>query len=135
MKKNSVLWVVQGVVAVLFLFAGGAKEVMSPADMQQGSVVLPVWFLRGVGVCEMLGGLGLILPMTFGIKPQLTVVSAICLSIIMVGAVVVSAIGLGIATAILPFVVFWLLLWVAWGRFGAYRTRPYRYRSPESGTA
>jgi DoxX-like family len=118
-RKNVVLWVIQGLLAALFLFAGGAKEVMSAADMQQGPVVLPMWFLRGLGVCEMLGALGLILPGALNIKPQLTVVSAVCLSIIMVGAVVISAYGMGLATAIVPFVVLLLLIWVAWGRSNA----------------
>src|SRR5712691_1282080 len=51
---NVALWIIQGLLAALFLFAGGAKLVMS-ADQMAGPVALPVWFLRFIGVAEVLG--------------------------------------------------------------------------------
>jgi hypothetical protein len=48
---NVALWIVQGLLAALFLFAGGAKLVL-PLDQMAASVALPGWFLR------FLGGLG-----------------------------------------------------------------------------
>src|SRR2546425_6216338 len=42
---NAALWIVQGLLAALFLFAGGAKLVL-PLDQMTGPVALPGWFLR-----------------------------------------------------------------------------------------
>jgi hypothetical protein len=113
MKRSVWLWVLQGLLAILFLFAGGAKLVMPVSFMQQGPVVLPGWFLHFIGVAEVLGGLGLILPgmvlQKFDPSATLTRLAAIGLTAIMVGAVGVSAYGTGIVSAIFPFVVGLLL--------------------------
>ena len=50
MKTNAFLWVVQGLLAALFLFAGVMKLVLPLEAMQQGPVVLPGLFLRFIGV-------------------------------------------------------------------------------------
>ena len=81
------LWSIQGLLAALFLFAGGMKLVM-PIEMMKGPVELPGLFLRFIGVCEVLGAIGLILPELLGIKRVLTPVAAAGLTIIMVGATV-----------------------------------------------
>ena len=60
-KIGILLWVVQVLLAALFLFAGGFKLVASAAQMQ-GPPDLPLWFMRFIGVCEVTGALGLILP-------------------------------------------------------------------------
>src|SRR2546425_7867969 len=65
---NVALWIIQGLLAALFLFAGGAKLVMS-ADQMAGPVALPVWFLRFIGVAEVLGALGLVLPGLQRVRP------------------------------------------------------------------
>ena len=52
---------------------------------------LPLWFIYFIAVCEILGGIGLIVPWLTRIKPQLTPLAAIGLVVIMLGAVVVSA--------------------------------------------
>jgi uncharacterized membrane protein len=51
----------QAGLAVLFVFAGATKFVMSAEDLQ-GDVNLPVAFIRFIGVCEVLGGIGLVAP-------------------------------------------------------------------------
>src|SRR3989449_4144128 len=68
---NVALWIVQGLLAALFLFAGGAKLVL-PLDQMAGPVALPGWFLRFLGVAEVLGALGLVLPGLLRIRPGLT---------------------------------------------------------------
>src|SRR3989442_14562773 len=68
---NVALWIVQGLLAALFLFAGGAKLVL-PLDQMAGPVALPGWFLRFLGVAEGLGALGLGLPGLLRIRPRLT---------------------------------------------------------------
>ena len=117
---NVVLWVLQGLVGVLFLFAGGTKLVMSTEAMQKmsppNSIMLPGWFIKFIGVMEILGGLGLILPGLTKIRHSFTPQAAIGLLIIMIGAVVISIMGPGISAAIVPFVVGILCAVIAYGR-------------------
>jgi uncharacterized membrane protein YphA (DoxX/SURF4 family) len=113
---NILLWIVQILVALLFVFSGVMKFVMTPEQMMEGSpVVLPGWFLHFIGICEILGGIGLVVPWATRIKRGLTPLAAILLIVIMIGATVFSAM-ISIPTAITPFVVGLLLIFVAWGR-------------------
>lgn len=109
------LWVAQGLLAALFLFAGAMKLVM-PLEQMQGPVALPGAFLRFIGVAEVLGAIGLVLPAVLRIKPKLTPLAAQCLIVIMIGATTISVIGLGAAAGIVPFVTGVLLAVVAVGR-------------------
>lgn len=110
------LWIVQGLLALLFLFAGVSKFIMSVEEMTQ-QIQLPGLFLRFIGVCEILGGLGLILPSLLRIRPGLTPLAAACLIVIMIGATVISLMIGGVVTAVAPFVVVLLLAFVAYGRW------------------
>lgn len=111
------LWIAQVVLALLFLFAGGTKLVLPIEEMNKGPVVLPGLFLRFIGACELLGGLGLILPGLFGIMPGLTPLAAAGLVIIMLGATVITAMTGGGATTLIPLVVGLLALWIAYARW------------------
>jgi len=64
-KLNVVLWVLQSLLALLFLFAGGVKLIMPIAAMAK-QTGLPGGFLRFIAVAEVLGALGLILPASHG---------------------------------------------------------------------
>ena len=110
------LWVVQGLLALLFLFAGGMKLVV-PLEALQGPVALPGLFLRCIGVAEVLGALGLILPGLLRIRPGLTPLAAAGLVIIMTGATVVTVAGGQLAPALLSVVVGLLAAFVAFGRW------------------
>ena len=110
------LWVVQGLLALLFLFAGGMKLVL-PLEAMQGPVELPGLFLRCIGVAEVLGALGLILPGLLRIRPGLTPLAAAGLVIIMTGATVVTVAGGQLAPALLSVVVGLLAAFVAVGRW------------------
>jgi Na+/pantothenate symporter len=112
---NTALWIVQGLLAALFLFAGGMKLVL-PLDKLAGPVALPGWFMRFIGVVEVLGGLGLILPWLTGIQRWLTPLAAAGLVIIMIGATVITLMGGDVATAPIPFVFGLLCAFVAYGR-------------------
>ena len=113
---NVALWIVQGLLAALFLFAGGAKLVL-PLDQMAGPVALPGWFLRFLGVAEVLGALGLILPGLLRIRPGLTPLAAAGLVIIMIGATVVTLVGDMAAVALMNVVVALLAAFVAYGRW------------------
>ena len=104
MRKNVTLWVVQGLLASLFLFAGGMKLVM-PIEGMAGPVALPGLLLRFIGVAEVLGAVGLILPGLLRIHAELTPVAAAGLVIIMIGATVITVMGGAIAPAAVPFIV------------------------------
>ncbi len=105
-------WVLHGALMLLFLFAGWGKLVMTPEQMA-GPVNFPVWFLRFIGVCEILGGLGLLLPIATGIKPVLTRLATFGLVIIMTGATATTLIGEPKSLAALPFVVLCLVVYAA----------------------
>lgn len=84
---NTLLWTLQILFAVLFL-AHGLMLVLQPASMQSTLELMPYSksFLRFIGVCEMLGGVGLVLPWWIGVAPVLTPLAAIGLAVITVGA-------------------------------------------------
>jgi uncharacterized membrane protein YphA (DoxX/SURF4 family) len=113
---STVLWTIQVLLAALFLFAGGMKLVTPIAAMTQ-QVALPGPFLRFIGLAEVLGALGLILPGLLRIRPTLTPLAAAGLVIIMTGAVGVTMATMGAAQAVLPAVVGVLAASVAVGRF------------------
>ncbi len=125
MTKNTWLWVAQGVLAVLFLLAGIPKLVMSAAQMASpGPIQIPVGFIRFIGVCEILGAIGMILPGLTGIAPWLTPLGAAGLSIIMIGATVVNLVDgpppFAIVTALLGL----LAVSVVRGRWTGTRAEP-----------
>jgi uncharacterized membrane protein YphA (DoxX/SURF4 family) len=118
---NIALWILQVLLAALFLFAGGTKLAL-PIDVltSMGSpnqVHLPALLIRFLGVCEVVGALGLILPGLLRIRPALTPLAAAGLVIIMIGATVLTIIGDGIGAAMIPFVVGVLCAFVAYGRW------------------
>ena len=117
-KSNIALWVVQALVAGLFLMAGTMKLVMPIEAMTAGPIALPGLFLRFIGVAEVAGALGLLLPGIFRVAPSLTPIAAVGLACIMSGAVVITIMGGQLAGAALPFVVLLLVAVIAQGRSG-----------------
>ena len=61
MTKNRTLWIIQGLLALLFLFAGGTKLVL-PIEELTRDMPLPALFVRFIGVADVLGAMGPILP-------------------------------------------------------------------------
>jgi DoxX-like family len=110
------LWVVQGLLAALFLFSGGMKLIL-PLEQMTGPIALPGPFLRFIGVVEVLGALGLILPGLLRIRPELTPLAAAGLLIVMIGATVVTLAGGDVAPALIPALVGLLAAFVAYGRW------------------
>jgi hypothetical protein len=123
---NRLLWTAQIVVALLFAFAGAMKFIM-PADKMQGPIALPIAFIHFIGICEIAGAFGLILPGLFRIQTRLTALAALGLLVIMVGATVLTAAGMGIAPALFPAVVGSIVSYIAYGRS---RVVPLGQRAP-----
>ncbi|HEY4734967.1 MAG: DoxX family protein [Gemmatimonadaceae bacterium] len=116
MKPTSRLWTVQIVLAALFLFAGVMKLLM-PAAALEAQAHMPALFLKFIGVCEVLGAIGVIVPWLTGIHRQLTPVAAAGLVVIMIGATVISAAQGPAVGAIVPAVVGLLAAYVVRGRW------------------
>ena len=110
------LWIVQGLLAALFLFAGGMKLVL-PLEKLAGPVPIPGWFIRFIGVAEVLGAIGLVLPGLLRIRPGLTPLAAVGLVIIMTGATVMTLLTGDVTSAVVPLVAGLLLVFVAYGRW------------------
>ena len=124
---NILLWILQILLALLFLF-GGITKLVIPADILMasappGSTQFPALFLKFIGLCETLGGLGLILPGIFHRRQELTPLAAAGLVIIMIGAVVITAKDQGISAALFPLIIGLLCAFVAYGRW---KLRPLR---------
>ena len=117
---NILLWIVQILLALLFVFAGVMKLIF-PAPPE---IAFPGWFLKFIGLCELLGGLGLVLPGLFRRQQFLTPLAAIGLTIIMIGAVAFSLKDFGVKFAITPFATGLLCAFIAYARW---KVRPLQY--------
>ena len=112
---NRALWIVQWLLAVVFLLTGGMK-LLSPIEELTAQMPLPGPFIRFIGVVELLGVLGLILPSLLRIRPGLTPLAAAGLVIVMIGAVVFTVLTMGVVLAVVPLVLGILAAFVAYGR-------------------
>jgi uncharacterized membrane protein YphA (DoxX/SURF4 family) len=114
-KLNVLLWLLQVLLAMLFMFAGVMKFVMTVEEMTK-QIPFPGWFLHFIGGAEILGAIGLVLPGILRIRTGLTPLAATALVVIMVGA---TAVNLNIgqrAAALITAVVGLLLVFVAYSR-------------------
>lgn len=133
------LWVVQGLLALNFGMAGVMKTFMPVAELVKNNINwagdIPLALLRFIGVAELLGALGLILPAALRIKPVLTPLAATGLLVVMVLAAGFHATrgewqGIAFNTLLGALAAF-----VAWGRFrkapiAAYARREHEHRGP-----
>src|SRR5512146_1871517 len=115
MRKNTLLWIAQASLAMLFVLAGGVKLVLPIAELA-GPLHLPGLFLRFIGTCEVLGAIGLVVPWLTRIRPDLTPLAASGLVVIMIGATTLTVLAMGIAPALLPLAVGAVAASVAYGR-------------------
>ncbi|SOE23401.1 DoxX-like family protein [Spirosomataceae bacterium TFI 002] len=113
------LWVVQVLFAAIFIMAGimkASQPIETLAESLPWVTSTPLALVRFIGISELLGGIGLILPSLLRIKPFLTVWAALGLAIVMVLAAIFhgsrgefSAIGANIFFVIIA-------AFIAWGR-------------------
>ncbi len=114
-KVGALLWTLQGLLAALVLFAG-AMKLITPLEVLVAQSAMPGWFLIFIGVAELLGGLGLILPGLVHIQTRLTPLAAAGLVIIMFGATALMVADGQAAPALIPLVIGVLAAFVAYGR-------------------
>lgn len=120
---NVALWIVQGLLAVVFMLAGTMKLTQAhgklaeqmgwPGDFSPGVVKL-------IGALELLGALGLVLPALTGVAPILTPIAAVGLAVIQAGAVFVHLRRKETPNLVGNLVFIAGLVFIAWGRFGDY---------------
>jgi len=109
---NIALWIVQSLLAALFLMSGGMK-LANPGMAKD----LPIWLVYFIGLSEVSGALGLLLPSILRIKPLLTPLAALGLAIILVLAMLFH-ISRGEISHVLPVAIFLAMaVFVAWGRY------------------
>jgi hypothetical protein len=112
-----VLWIVQALLALVFL-SGGSMKLVMPIEQLTTLYPLPGLFMRLVGLAEVLGGLGLILPGLLRIRPSLTPLAAAELVHVMLAATLVTLVTSDDALlALIPLVVGLLAAFVAYGRW------------------
>lgn len=116
------LWTTQVVLAALFVMSGVTK-LTAPVDQLQAQMPWVSGALGGavriIGVAELLGALGLLLPAATRIMPVLTTVAGIGLSALMLGASVTHLARGEFAMIAFTLPVAGLAAFVAWGRFSA----------------
>jgi DoxX-like family len=116
-------WIVAGLLALFYLYAGGLKVLRSPDQLRpmMGWIdTVPLRLVRTIGVLEVLGALGLILPPLAGVAAGLALAAATGLALIQVGAISLHLrrgearlIGLNIALLALAGVAIWLsVIWL-----------------------
>jgi hypothetical protein len=84
------LWVASGLLAFAMVSAGGLKLVTPRVKLSEKFQWAKTWSDRNVkllGLAEVLGAIGLIAPQVTGILPILTPIAALCLVVLMIGAV------------------------------------------------
>lgn len=84
---NTILWIGQGLLAIAFLYSGVCKSVLSQQKLiakgQTGVAGYAPATIHFIGVCEILGAIGIVLPWLTGIAPVLTPLTAGCFAVIM----------------------------------------------------
>jgi hypothetical protein len=86
-RTNAILWTIQGLLCLVYLFVGSMKLLTPTATLAPLIKPLPIQLVRFIGACEVIGALGLVLPGLLRIRPNLTPLAAAGLVIIMSGAV------------------------------------------------
>lgn len=118
-KLNIALWIGQSLLAAMFVMAGFTK-LASPMETLAESMpwVLnaPAALIRFIGLSELLGGFGLLLPSIFKIKPQLTVWAARGLVAVMALAAIFHASRGEFSSIGMNVVLMAVALFIVWGR-------------------
>lgn len=117
---NILLWIIQGFLAFVFLYSGICKSVFDEKKLvamgQTGVEGLPLWFIRFIGITEILGATGILLPMALSVLPELVPVSALCFALVMLPAIIIHARRKEYKSVCINIFILALSLLVAYGR-------------------
>ena len=121
---NIALWIAASLLALAFLATGllkiiRSKEQLAAAGMGWTESFSPAT-IKAIGVAEVLGAIGLILPAVLDVAPFLVPIAAVGLALVMVGAATTHLRRKETPMVVLNVVLLALALFVAWGRFGPY---------------
>lgn len=116
-------WIVAGILAVAYLAVGAMKIVRTPAALAESGLTwapaFPLWSVKGIGVLEVLGAIGLILPPLTGIAPILAPVAAIGLVLLQIGAIITHIVRRETTTLLVNIVLLLLAVAGTWLGFAA----------------
>jgi len=90
MTANTALWIAQGLVALVVVLAGAMKLAVPREKLEKKmhwAAEWPRWRIKLLGLAELVGAVGLIVPAATGIAPVLTPIAALCLAVLMTGAI------------------------------------------------
>lgn len=121
---NVVLWMVQGILAFAFVTSGRINAFAHEQAYPNMTWVhsLPSALVTFIGICELAGAVGVILPWAIGIQPRLTPVAAVGLASIMVLAIGYHLTRGELSSVVIAnLILLSLSLFVAWGRWSALR--------------
>ena len=116
---NIALWVVQVILGGMFIMGGlfkAATPVHQLAAMAPWVSDVPVALLRMIGVSEVLGGIGLILPALLRVLPRLTIVAALSLATVMLLAMLLHVVRGEYAVIGTNLMLGAAAIFIAWGR-------------------
>jgi uncharacterized membrane protein YphA (DoxX/SURF4 family) len=116
---NAFLWITQTLLAVMFCAAGFMKIAMPIPELSKAipwTGQLPELFVRTMGVVDLAGGLGVLLPALTRIKSHLTAVAALCCVILQICAAIFHLTRGEVAILPLNLVLLTMSLFVFWGR-------------------
>jgi putative oxidoreductase len=114
------LWILQILLALVFAYAGWTKIVKTGAELRASvpwTIDVAAPLVRGIGICELLGAIGLILPAATRIRPRLTPMAATGLTTVMTLAVAFHLYRGDSMIVIVPSILAIASALVAWGRF------------------
>ena len=114
---NIAIWIVQGLLAVAFIMAGLMKATQDKSKLVEKMPWVNDVNPKIVGVAQLLGGIGLIVPWVTGIVPILTPIAATCLAFVMLLAIIYHLRKGEMKEAMPSFVLMCLAAFVAYGRF------------------
>lgn len=117
---NIALWIIQVLAGIVFFMAGAMKVAQSKEKLEARMAWMAdfsVGQIRTIGILEILGALGLVLPPLTGILPWLAVVAAIGLALDMIGAALTHLRHGELPNIAVNLVLFALVVVVAYGRF------------------
>ena len=120
-KLSAAIWLAQIVVALVFAASGLTKLFMPLAElaaMMTWPGDYPAPFVRIIGLVDLLGALGLLLPALTRIRPRLGVLAAFCCVLLQVLAIAFHASRGEFTVLPLNFVLLPLCVLVLWGRAG-----------------